>query len=150
VIAQAVRLPLLVVALASASAGAGATPKPVALTAVPARVVLVATTHEAVRVTNSGTRAVVVDVSKAGFALTLRGRPRIVRARGKRSAASWLELRPTRLTLPARASASLVVSAAVPRDAEPRQRYGDACARPRDGLAGPERSASHDARRTAA
>jgi hypothetical protein len=90
----------------------------VALTAVPARVVLTGATREAVRVTNSGTKPVVVDASKAGFALTLRGRPRIVR-RGARSAASWLRLRPTSLALPARTSASLVVSATVPPNAEP-------------------------------
>jgi hypothetical protein len=90
----------------------------VALTAVPARVLLVGKTREAVRVTNSGTKAVVVDASTAGFALTLRGRPRIVR-RGARSAASWLRLRPRRLALPARTSASILVSAMVPPNAEP-------------------------------
>ncbi|HYX76672.1 MAG TPA: hypothetical protein VE757_05800, partial [Gaiellaceae bacterium] len=68
--------------------------------------------------TNGGTKRVVVDVSRAGFALTLRGRPRIVR-RGARSAASWLKLRPKRLMLPARTTASLLVSATVPPKTEP-------------------------------
>jgi hypothetical protein len=111
-------LSVVALALASASAEAEAARKPVALMAAPARVVLAGTTHAAVRVTNSGTKRVLVDVSKAGFALTLRGRPRIIR-RGARSAASWLKLRPTRLVLPARTSASLLVSASVPRKAEP-------------------------------
>ncbi|HEX6679569.1 MAG TPA: hypothetical protein VF063_02880 [Gaiellaceae bacterium] len=109
---------LFALALAAAPAGAGAARKPVALTVAPARVVLAGTTRAVVRVTNSGTKRVVVDVSRAGFALTLRGRPRIVR-RGARSAASWLRLRPARLLLPARTSASLLVSAKVPRRAEP-------------------------------
>ena len=91
-IAHAVRLlPVFALALASVPADAGAARKPVALMAAPARVVLAGTTRAAVRVTNSGTRRVAVDVSRAGFALTLRGRPRIVR-RGARSAASWLKL----------------------------------------------------------
>jgi hypothetical protein len=108
----------VVLALAPASLDASVARKPVALTAAPARVVLTRTTRTAVRVTNSGTKRLVVDVSRAGFALTLRGRPRIVR-RGAGSAASWLKLRPRRLALPARASASLLVSAKVPPRAEP-------------------------------
>jgi hypothetical protein len=118
-LAQGLRL-LFVFALAlvSASAGASAARQPVALMAAPARVVLAGTTRTAVRVTNSGTKRVVVDVSRAGFALTLRGRPRIVR-RGARSAASWLKLRPMHLVLLARTSGTLLVSARVPRKAEP-------------------------------
>jgi P pilus assembly chaperone PapD len=119
VIALGVRLlAVFALALASAPADAGIARKPVALMAAPARVVLAGTKRAAVRVTNSGTRPAVVDVSRAGFALTLRGRPRIVR-RGARSAASWLKLQPTRLALPARTSASLLVSARIPRNAEP-------------------------------
>lgn len=109
---------LFALPLALGSAGVGAARKPVALTAAPARVVLGGTKRAAVRVTNAGTKGVVVDVSRAGFTLTLRGRPRIVR-RGARSAASWLRLRPTHLVLPARTTASLLVSAQVPRKAEP-------------------------------
>jgi hypothetical protein len=91
----------------------------VALRAAPARVVLAGTSRAAVRLTNSGTKRLVVDVSRAGFALTLRGRPRIVRSRDARSAAAWLKLRPKRLALRAHTSASLLVSARVPRNAEP-------------------------------
>jgi hypothetical protein len=119
VIAQGLRLlPVFALALVPAPADAGGARKPVALRAAPARVVLAGTARAAVRVTNAGSKRVVVDVSRAGFALTLRGRPRIVR-RGARSAATWLKLRPTHLVLPARTSASLLVSATVPRKAEP-------------------------------
>ena len=109
----------LVLAVASTPAGAGAARGPLELTAVPARVTLAGTKPEIVRVTNSGAKPVVVDVSKAGFALSLRGRPRIVRVRGNRSAAPWLKLQPTHLALPARTSASLFVAARLPRNAEP-------------------------------
>jgi len=118
VIASATRLTLCALVLASVPAEAGATRRPVALTASPARVVLTGATRAAVRVTNAGAKRVVVDVSRAGFALTLRGRPRIVR-RGARSSAFWLKLRPKRLMLPARTTASLLVSATVPPKAKP-------------------------------
>ena len=117
-IVVAARLVPAAFALALAPVGASAVPKPVALTAVPARVVLTGTTQSTVRLTNAGAKRVVVDASRAGFALTLRGRPRIIR-RGARSAASWLKLQPRRLALPARTSASLLVSARVPRNAKP-------------------------------
>jgi hypothetical protein len=68
---------------------------------------------------NSGTKRLVVDASRAGFALSLRGRPRIVRARRPRSAAYWLTLRPAHFTLRAHSSATFLVSATVPRTAEP-------------------------------
>jgi hypothetical protein len=110
---------VLILALASASAGAGAARNPVALTAAPARVMLAGSGRATVRLTNSGTKRVVVDASRAGFALTLRGRPRIVRATSARSAASWLNLRPGHIELPPRTSATLVLSATVPRTAEP-------------------------------
>jgi hypothetical protein len=70
-------------------------------------------------VTNSGTRRVLVDVSRAGFALDLRGRPRIVGRRVARSAARWITLRPTHLTLTPHASVSLFVASKLPRRAEP-------------------------------
>lgn len=111
----------LVLAVGSAGAGAstGAARKPLALTAAPARVVLAGSTVAAVRVTNFGAERIVVDVAHAGFALSLRGRPRIVHGRAPRSAEPWLHLQPAKLVLPARSSASLHVSATVPRRAEP-------------------------------
>jgi hypothetical protein len=108
-----------VLALAPASAGAGGGRKPVALTAAPAHVELAGTARGAVRVTNGGNERVVVDVARAGFALSLRGRPRIVRGREARSAAAWLRLQPTSLVLPPRTSATLVVGSTVPRGAAP-------------------------------
>ena len=110
---------VLFLALAFASAGASAPRKPVALTAAPARVMFTGSGLATVRLKNSGTKRVVVDASRAGFALSLRGRPRIVRARRPRSAASWLKLRPAHFALPARTSATLLVAATVPRAAEP-------------------------------
>ena len=62
-------------ALASASAGASGARPPVALTASPAHLELAGTGRATVRVTNSGTNPVVLDVRRAGFALDLRGRP---------------------------------------------------------------------------
>ena len=106
-------------ALVPASAGAGAGPPPVALTATPARVVLVGSGRTTVRVRNSGTKRVAVDVSRAGFALGLRGRPRIVWSGGPRSAAGWLTLQPAHFTIGPRSTASLVVAAKLPRGAEP-------------------------------
>lgn len=114
-------LALLAVALLAAPARAGARTvrSPMALTAAPARVMLNGSGRAVVRVTNAGAKPVLVDVSRAGFALSLRGRPRIVRGRARRSAAPWLKLQPTQLALPARTSASLLVTATLPRNAQP-------------------------------
>src|SRR5204863_3014737 len=66
---------------------------------------------------------VVVDVSRAGYALDLRGRPRVVRpVAGRRAAIPWLTVRPSRLALPAGGSASLSVSSRLPRRADPGDR----------------------------
>ena len=108
-----------VLALVPASAGAGAGPPPVALSATPARVLLVGSARTTVRVRNSGTKRVAVDVSRAGFALGLRGRPRIVWSGGARSAAGWLTLQPAHLTIGPRSTVSLAVAAKLPRGAEP-------------------------------
>lgn len=109
----------LVLALVPASAGASVGPSPVALTATPARVMLAGNTRATLHVRNSGAKRVAVDVSRAGFRLDLRGRPRIVWSGGARSAAGWLTLRPTHFTIGPRSTASLVVTAKLPRGAEP-------------------------------
>jgi hypothetical protein len=108
-------------ALVPASAGAGATApsKPLALTAAPARLLLPGSGSDTVRVRNPGTKRIAVDVAPAGFALDLRGRPRIVGRRGARSAAGWLTFRPAHLTLGPHAKARLRVTARVPRGAAP-------------------------------
>ena len=61
-----------------------------------------------------GEPAAVVDAVRGGFALDLRGRPRVLARR-----VSWLSVRPARLTLAPGASASVEISARVPRRAEP-------------------------------
>jgi hypothetical protein len=108
-----------VLALVPASAGAGTVRPPVALAAVPARLTLEGTTRSAVRVTNWGTKPVIVVVSRAAFALDLRGRPLIARRGGARSAAGWLTFRPGRFALGPRATTSLVVTSKLPKRAEP-------------------------------
>jgi hypothetical protein len=106
----------LALALVPASAGAA---RPVALTAVPAHVLLPGTARTTIRVTNNGTKRVLVDVSRAGFALDGGGRSRIVGSGRRRSAARWLAFRPARFALRPRAGVSLVIASKVPRGAEP-------------------------------
>ena len=103
----------------AAAALAPSAARPVALTAAPARVALVGSARTAVRVTNSGTKRVVVDVRRAGFALDLRGRPRIVRSDVSRSAARWLTFRPRRFALRPRATVAVALTSKLPRRAEP-------------------------------
>jgi hypothetical protein len=72
-----------------------------------------------VRLRNPGRKAVAVEVASAGLALDLRGRPRIVKRGGPSSAAGWLRLRPARIRLAPHAAGTVLVSARVPRRAEP-------------------------------
>jgi hypothetical protein len=76
----------------------------IALTVSPARVELTAGGTQLVRVTNAGSAPAVLDVTPSGFALTLRGQPRIVK-----SPAAWLSFTPRRLVVGARSSATLTV-----------------------------------------
>jgi hypothetical protein len=71
-----------------------------------------------IRVTNSGNRPAVVDVRRAGFALDLRGRPKIVPT-ARSSAQSWISARPASLVVGARQSTTITVTANVPHRAEP-------------------------------
>jgi hypothetical protein len=103
-----------VVALAAPALAGAAAPSPVSLVASPSHVALTGSARAPVTVANSGTNPVVVDVARAGFALDLRGRPRAVSWRS-----SWLAVGPRRLTLAPGATATLTVSAHVPRRAEP-------------------------------
>ena len=106
--------------LAPASAGASGARPPVALTASPAHLELAGSVRTAVRVTNSGTRRVVLDVRRAGFALDLRGRPRIVgQNAGSRSAAAWLAFRPRTLMIGPGTSRIVSIASRVPARAEP-------------------------------
>jgi hypothetical protein len=111
---------LLALASASAGAGANAARPPVALTASPAHVELSGAARATVKVTNAGSKRVVVDMSRAGFALDLRGRPRIVAAnRVRRSAAGWLSFRPRAIALRPGASRSVTIASTPPASAEP-------------------------------
>jgi hypothetical protein len=90
-------------------------PPPVALSASPPRVVLAGASSEAIHVTNAGRSVAFVTVAPAGFALDLRGRPRVVQVRGR----PLLEVRPRRLELRPRQTAVLNVSAASSRTTTP-------------------------------
>jgi hypothetical protein len=118
-LARVAALPL-VLALASASAGASGARPPVAISASPSRVELTGAEQAFVRVTNRGASRVVLDVAQAGFALDLRGRPRVVARRSSpRSAAGWLAFRPRRLAVKPGASGSVAVASRIPPRAEP-------------------------------
>ena len=77
---RALACPLAVaLALVPAAAGSGKPPEALELTAAPARLVLHGSGAAIVRLRNPGRKAVAVEVASTGFALDLRGRPRIVR-----------------------------------------------------------------------
>lgn len=120
---RAARLGLaaLVLVLVPASAGASttATRPPLALTAVPARVALTGPGTAPITVVNPGSKAVVVEAVRAGFALDLRGRPRVVGRAGPRAAVAWLAVRPARFVLPAGGRRVVDVSVRLPARAEP-------------------------------
>ena len=111
---RALAAALLATAAASvpgAAAGGG-----IGLSATPLRLTLRGGSVSAITVRNPGRRALLVDVSRAGFARSLRGRPRVRPARG---AVAWLRLRPRRLRVAPGAKAVLHVAATPPRRAEP-------------------------------
>ncbi|HEX4745829.1 MAG TPA: hypothetical protein VFU99_03005 [Gaiellaceae bacterium] len=110
----------LALALAPAPVGASAERPPVALTASPAQLSLPGAARASIRITNRGSSRTVVDVSRAGFALDLRGRPRIVsREEVRRSAAGWLTFRPRSLALKPGGSAEVAVVSKPPAGVEP-------------------------------
>ena len=116
VIAHAVLLMALAV---PASTGAAASRPSVALTASPAHVTIAGGDAAFVRVSNAGSRRVVVDVRRAGFALDLRGRPMIVSRPRSVAANSWLWVRPRKVVVRPGSATSLTLSARVPHRAEP-------------------------------
>jgi hypothetical protein len=87
----------------------------IALTATPARVALDGNSRATVQVTNHGRQPVVLDVSRAGFAVDLRGRPRIVQA----ATPAWLSVGPRRVAIPPGESAALRLTGHVPAVAAP-------------------------------
>ena len=112
------RVPLATAALvaAAASSPGAAAVHGIGLSASPLRLTLTGASTATVIVRNPGVRPLLVDVSRAGFARSLRGRPRVRRARG---VAGWLRLRPRRVRLAPGAKVRLRVTAAPPRRAEP-------------------------------
>jgi translation initiation factor IF-1 len=109
--------------LAAAVLAAVAVPLPgaataggLALSASPVRLTLKGGAVAAITIRNPGATLLWVDVSRAGFARSLRGRPRIRPARG---AAGWLRLRPHRLRIAPRATRTLHVKAVPPRRSAP-------------------------------
>jgi hypothetical protein len=102
---------LVAASLPGAAAGRG-----IGLSASPLRLTLRGSSAAVVTVRNPGRQALLVDVSRAGFARSLRGRPRVRPARG---AAAWLRLRPRRLRVAPGGKAVLRVTAMPPRRAEP-------------------------------
>jgi hypothetical protein len=114
VCALAIALTLVPVAAASSKP-----PEALGLTAAPIRLVLHGNGAATVRLRNPGRKVVAVEVASTGLALDLRGRPRIVKRRGPRSAAGWLTLRPAQIRLAPHKAAAVLVSARVPRRAEP-------------------------------
>lgn len=125
----------MITALLGAAALAAAPPQ-ISLVASPARVQLAGAGTQVIRLANRGRSAVVVDVARAGFALTLRGRPRVV---APPRTAGWFAFAPRRVRIAAGATSTVTVRTRVPRGAGP----GDHTAlllfatqpRPRAGLA---------------
>lgn len=106
----------MILGLLGATAIAVAPPQ-MSLVASPARVQVEGTGHQTIRLSNHGRSAVVVDASRAGFALSLRGgRPRVVAAPGT---ARWLSFAPRRLRVAPGATTSITITTRVPRGTTP-------------------------------
>jgi hypothetical protein len=94
-----------------AAAGTG-----IGLSASPLRLKLRGASTAAVVVRNPGRRALLVDVSRAGFARSLRGRPEMRPGHGR---AKWLRMRPSRIRIAPGARSVLHVRAVPPPRATP-------------------------------
>ena len=105
-----------VLAVVAASLPGAAAGRGLAISASPLRLTLKGTAGAVITVRNPGRRPLLVDVSRAGFSRSLRGRPQVRRSRG---AARWLRLRPRRIRIAAHGKATLQVHAKPPRRAEP-------------------------------
>ena len=106
---------LIVAAALIPSAAAGRVPA-AALGVSPLRLELKGASTAPITVQNPGARPLVVTVSRAGFARTLHGKPRIKAAHG---AAGWLSVLPHRRRLAPHATASFRVAAQPPAWARP-------------------------------
>jgi hypothetical protein len=106
---------LIVAAALIPSAAAGGNPA-AALGVSPLRLELEGASTQSITARNPGSRPLVVTVTRAGFARTLHGKPRIKAAGG---AAGWLRARPRRLRLAPHATASFRLTATPPARARP-------------------------------
>ena len=106
----------LVLAAAAASIPGAAAGRGIGLSATPLRLTLRGASTAAITLRNPGRRAVLVDVSRAGFARSLRGKPRV---RPAGPVAAWLRFRPRRIRLAPGGKGVLHVRAASPRRAGP-------------------------------
>jgi hypothetical protein len=109
-------LAALVLAAAAASTPGAAAGAGIGLSASPLRLTLRGLSASAVTVRNPSHRTLRVDVSRAGFARSLRGKPLVRPARG---AVTWLRLHPRRFRLAPGAKTTLHVAAVPPRRAAP-------------------------------
>lgn len=87
-----------------------AAPPPVALTATPAHVALAGAAVQSITVANPGRSVAVVEARLAGFALDLRGRPRVVVQRDR---SIVLSIAPQRFALAPGASGTVLVAATI-------------------------------------
>ncbi len=109
-------LAALVLVAAAAPIPGAAAGRGIALSASPLRLTLRGAAAGAVTVRNPGRRTLLVDVSRAGFGRSMRGRPRVLPAG---AAATWLRVHPRRFRIAPRAKATLHLVAAPPQRAAP-------------------------------
>jgi hypothetical protein len=107
------------VTLAVLAAALLAAPPVVSLSASPARLSLAARDSVPIALHNFGRWPVHVTASTGGFVLDLRGRPAIASPAARRSAASWLSIRPRRVRLTPGEAATVQVASRAPARAEP-------------------------------
>ena len=109
-------LAMVVLGVAAVPIPGAAAGRGIGLSASPLRLTLTGVSAAAITMRNPGRRPLLVDVSRAGFARSPRGKPRVRPARG---AAAWLRLRPRRVRIAPGAKAILHVAANPRRRASP-------------------------------
>jgi hypothetical protein len=106
----------LVLGAVAASIPGAAAGRGIGLSASPLRLTLRGASTAAITVRNPGRRPLLVDVSRAGFGRSRRGKPLVRPAHG---AAAWLRLRPRRIRIGAEGKAVLHVRAVPSRRTDP-------------------------------
>ena len=107
---------LVLLGAVAASISGAAAGRGIGLSASPLRLTLKDSGAAAITVRNPGRRTLLVDVSRAGFSRSVRGRPQVRPAGG---GAGWLRVRPKRVRIAPGAKATLHVRSAPPRRASP-------------------------------